>query len=43
MNGNPMETKFTKPLADVAVTADGTVIQGYASLWGAEDQGGDIV
>jgi HK97 family phage prohead protease len=38
-----METKFTKPLADVAVTADGTVIQGYASLWGAEDQGGDIV
>ena len=38
-----METKFTKPLADVAVAADGTQIQGYASLWGAEDQGGDIV
>ncbi len=23
-----METKFTKPLADVAVTADGTQVQG---------------
>ena len=38
-----METKFTKSLADVAVAADGTQVQGYASLWGAEDQGGDIV
>lgn len=38
-----METKFTKPLAHIDVTADGTIIQGYASLWGAEDQGGDIV
>ncbi|MBP1805514.1 HK97 family phage prohead protease [Rubellimicrobium aerolatum] len=38
-----METKFTRPLADVAVTPDGTAIEGYASLFGLPDQGGDIV
>ncbi len=38
-----METKFTRPLADVAITENGTVISGYASLFGAVDQGGDLV
>ena len=38
-----METKFTRPLADVAVAENGSVISGYASLFGAVDQGGDVV
>ncbi len=38
-----MERKFTQPLTGIAVGSDGTRIEGYASLFGAEDQGGDIV
>lgn len=35
-----LETKFTKP--GVALT-DGSVIRGYASVFGVQDRGGDIV
>ena len=37
-----LEHKFCRFGEDVQVE-DGTVIEGYASLFGAEDQGGDIV
>jgi HK97 family phage prohead protease len=36
-----LETKFVR-LTDLQVS-DGTVIQGYASLFGVEDRGGDVV
>ena len=39
---NELEHKFCRFGEDVQV-ADGTVIEGYASLFGAKDQGGDIV
>ena len=40
-----LEHKFCRLGTDVAVTEakDGTVIEGYASLFGACDQGGDVV
>ena len=37
-----LETKFCALGAEVTVT-DGTIISGYASLFGKSDQGGDIV
>jgi HK97 family phage prohead protease len=37
-----LETKFARLGEDIAVT-DGTTIEGYASFFGACDQGGDIV
>ena len=37
-----LERKFCRYDEDIQVT-DGTVIEGYASLFGAPDQGGDIV
>ncbi len=37
-----LEHKFCQLGADVTVT-DGTIISGYASLFGKSDQGGDIV
>ncbi len=37
-----LETKFCR-LGDALVVSDGTVIEGYASLFGACDQGGDVV
>ena len=37
-----LETKFCGPGSDLAVS-DGVVISGYASVFGACDQGGDIV
>jgi HK97 family phage prohead protease len=37
-----LEHKFARLGGEVAVT-DGTVIAGYASLFGATDQGGDVV
>ncbi|TNC73410.1 HK97 family phage prohead protease [Rubellimicrobium roseum] len=38
-----METKFTRPLTDLTVQDDGLTIEGYASLFGLPDQGGDIM
>jgi len=38
----PLETKFRKFGGDLALK-DGAEIAGYASLFGAEDQGGDVV
>ena len=41
-----LERKFAGTGGEVAVVAEhegGTVIEGYASLWGAVDQGGDVV
>ncbi len=37
-----LETKFCQPDTGLTVT-DGTVVEGYASLFGACDQGGDVV
>lgn len=37
-----LETKFTR-LGGALTVTDGTVIEGYASLFGAPDQGGDVV
>jgi HK97 family phage prohead protease len=37
-----LETKFCR-LGDAVVVSDGVVIEGYASLFGACDQGGDVV
>ncbi len=37
-----LEHKFCTSLRELSVT-DGTVISGYASLFGAADQGGDVV
>lgn len=37
-----LETKFSPLGKDVTVT-DGTLIEGYASIFGARDQGGDVV
>jgi hypothetical protein len=37
-----LEHKFARLGGDVTVT-DGTAIEGYASLFGATDQGGDVV
>ncbi|PPB81297.1 hypothetical protein LV82_01343 [Albidovulum inexpectatum] len=42
INDFGLETKFCRLGGDVAVT-DGCVIEGYASVFGLEDQGGDIV
>ncbi len=50
MKGNPMnwkmqgapECKFQRPEARLTVT-DGTLVEGYASLFGKRDQGGDVV
>lgn len=36
------ERKFHRPEAGIVVT-DGTLVEGYASLFGKRDQGGDIV
>jgi phage head maturation protease len=36
------ERKFHRPEAGITVT-DGTVVSGYASLFGKRDQGGDVV
>lgn len=36
------ERKYHRPEAGLVVT-DGTVVQGYASLFGVRDQGGDVV
>ncbi|WP_255509394.1 HK97 family phage prohead protease [Oceaniovalibus sp. ACAM 378] len=41
-NGFGLEHKFCRLGGDVAVI-DGSVIEGYASLFGAKDQGGDVV
>jgi HK97 family phage prohead protease len=40
--GPRLETKFTA-IGQVEAGADGTAIEGYASLFGKVDQGGDIV
>ena len=37
-----LETKFAR-FGDAVAVQDGTVIEGYASLFGACDQGGDVV
>ncbi|MDO6731023.1 HK97 family phage prohead protease [Marinovum sp. 2_MG-2023] len=37
-----LETKFARFDGELSVT-DGHVIEGYASLFGAQDQGGDVV
>jgi uncharacterized protein len=39
---SPLETKFRKFDSELALK-DGAEIAGYASLFGAEDQGGDVV
>jgi hypothetical protein len=41
-NGGAPERKFHQPEAGLRVV-DGTRIEGYASLFGARDQGGDVV
>lgn len=41
-NATGLERKFCRFDNDIKVT-DGTVIEGYASLFGAPDQGGDVV
>ncbi len=41
MHGAP-ERKYQQPEAGLTVT-DGTLIEGYASLFGKRDQGGDVV
>jgi hypothetical protein len=38
-----LETKLTPQGPALLGNGDETVVAGYASLWGAEDQGGDIV
>ena len=38
-----LETKFIELGEGLATEAGGTVIEGYASLFGAADQGGDVV
>jgi hypothetical protein len=40
--GADLETKFVRLGGDVRVT-DGTAIEGYASVFGVPDQGGDVV
>jgi HK97 family phage prohead protease len=39
----PLETKLHPLAPTVTVTADHVTVAGHASLWGAPDQGGDIV
>lgn len=39
---SPLETKFCQ-LGDELALREGAVIAGYASLFGATDQGGDVV
>lgn len=41
--GTGLETKFARFGAGVQVQEDGAVIEGYASLFGACDHGGDVV
>jgi phage prohead protease, HK97 family len=38
-----LETKFHQPAGPGVVLAEGSVIQGYASVFGVKDRGGDIV
>lgn len=42
MDGSVLEQKFCR-FGDTLSVSDGTVIEGYASLFGKIDQGGDIV
>ena len=39
----PLETKLHPLAPNITVTADHVTVAGHASLWGALDQGGDIV
>ena len=41
-NSNVLETKFCRFDADIGL-CDGAQIAGYASLFNAEDKGGDVV
>ena len=37
------ERKFHRPDSGALKVTDGSVIEGYASLFGLKDQGGDVV